>query len=127
MPLSRKEKRAPGALDAGRRFSAVRRVRPAHHLRACLRHVFAVKDEAFKLCHMKLFNACAVAMLAASMASADPIHAVGDGSYWHHDSGWIFPANGACAYRRPNRLRRARLRSSNHSYARNAGTRCRVS
>jgi hypothetical protein len=24
-------------------------------------------------------------------ASADPIHAIAEGAYWHHDSGWIFP------------------------------------
>lgn len=55
-------------------------------------HVFGLKDGARKLRRMKMFNACAVGMLAARLASADPIHAVGDGSYWHHDSGWIFPA-----------------------------------
>jgi hypothetical protein len=25
------------------------------------------------------------------VAHADPIHAVADGAYWHHDSGWVFP------------------------------------
>jgi hypothetical protein len=24
-------------------------------------------------------------------AHADPIHAVADGAFWHHDSGWVFP------------------------------------
>jgi hypothetical protein len=26
-----------------------------------------------------------------AQASADPIHAIANGDYWHHDSGWIFP------------------------------------
>jgi hypothetical protein len=25
-------------------------------------------------------------------AAADPIHAIADGAYWHHDSNWVFPA-----------------------------------
>ncbi|MBC8024801.1 MAG: hypothetical protein H7Y89_02310 [Steroidobacteraceae bacterium] len=28
----------------------------------------------------------------AAMAPADPIHSVSEGAFWHHDSGWIFPA-----------------------------------
>jgi hypothetical protein len=28
---------------------------------------------------------------ASPLALADPIHAVGNGDYWHHDSGWVFP------------------------------------
>ena len=30
-------------------------------------------------------------LLFAHEGTADPIHAVRDGAYWHHDSGWIFP------------------------------------
>jgi len=30
-------------------------------------------------------------LLCSHMAHADPIHAVADGAFWHHDSGWIFP------------------------------------
>jgi hypothetical protein len=30
-------------------------------------------------------------LLFAHAGTADPIHAVRDGAYWHHDSGWIFP------------------------------------
>jgi len=30
--------------------------------------------------------------LACATAFADPIHAIADGAYWHHDSGWVFPA-----------------------------------
>lgn len=30
-------------------------------------------------------------LLAAATAVADPIHAIADGAYWHHDSGWVFP------------------------------------
>jgi len=26
----------------------------------------------------------------SAVASADPIHAIADGAYWHHDSGWVF-------------------------------------
>jgi hypothetical protein len=38
----------------------------------------------------------ALASLAACVtptrpAGADPIHAIANGDYWHHDSGWIFP------------------------------------
>lgn len=29
--------------------------------------------------------------LAPGFAVADPIHAVADGAYWHHDSGFVFP------------------------------------
>jgi hypothetical protein len=30
-------------------------------------------------------------LAASPLAVADPIHAVGNGDYWHHDSGWVFP------------------------------------
>ena len=30
--------------------------------------------------------------LASALCLADPLHAVADGAYWHHDSGWVFPA-----------------------------------
>lgn len=33
----------------------------------------------------------ACGLLILSIASADPVHRVADGAYWHHDSGWIFP------------------------------------
>jgi hypothetical protein len=33
-----------------------------------------------------------LAPLLCQMAHADPIHAIADGAFWHHDSGWIFPA-----------------------------------
>lgn len=26
----------------------------------------------------------------SAVADADPIHAIADGAYWHHDSGWVF-------------------------------------
>lgn len=29
--------------------------------------------------------------LISAAAFADPIHAIADGGYWHHDSGWVFP------------------------------------
>lgn len=29
--------------------------------------------------------------LAPGFAAADPIHAIADGAYWHHDSGFVFP------------------------------------
>jgi hypothetical protein len=32
-----------------------------------------------------------IAPLLCHVAQADPIHAIADGAYWHHDSGWIFP------------------------------------
>jgi len=32
-----------------------------------------------------------VAFLPCRPGLADPIHAVADGGYWHHDSGWVFP------------------------------------
>ena len=32
-----------------------------------------------------------LAFLPHQPALADPIHAVADGAYWHHDSGWVFP------------------------------------
>lgn len=30
-------------------------------------------------------------LLSSGRAPADPIHAVADGAFWHHDSGWVFP------------------------------------
>lgn len=32
-----------------------------------------------------------LAFLPNGRASADPIHAVADGAYWHHGSDWVFP------------------------------------
>jgi len=32
-----------------------------------------------------------LALLPQRASHADPIHAVADGAYWHHGSGWIFP------------------------------------
>lgn len=32
-----------------------------------------------------------LACLPNAQATADPLHARADGSYWHHDSGWAFP------------------------------------
>lgn len=32
-----------------------------------------------------------LAPLLCHVAQADAIHAIADGAYWHHDSGWIFP------------------------------------
>lgn len=43
---------------------------------------------------MKPLFVCVIALAAFAPfhpVSADPIHAVGNGDYWHHDSGWIFP------------------------------------
>jgi hypothetical protein len=37
---------------------------------------------------------CMIALLAClpgGRTYADPIHAVADGAYWHHDSHWVFP------------------------------------
>ena len=31
-----------------------------------------------------------LAFLSSVVAFADPIHAIADGAYWHHDSGWVF-------------------------------------
>jgi hypothetical protein len=31
-------------------------------------------------------------LIATLPAHADPIHEIADGAYWHHDSGWIYPA-----------------------------------
>ncbi len=31
-------------------------------------------------------------LLSGPSVFADPIHAIADGEYWHHDSGWVFPA-----------------------------------
>jgi hypothetical protein len=31
-------------------------------------------------------------LLSGSSVYADPLHAFADGEYWHHDSGWVFPA-----------------------------------
>src|SRR5262245_48999970 len=33
----------------------------------------------------------ATCLVYAATAGADPIHAIADGAYWHHDSGWVFP------------------------------------
>jgi hypothetical protein len=33
-----------------------------------------------------------VILFHGQAASADPIHAVANGGYWHHGSGWVFPA-----------------------------------
>jgi hypothetical protein len=30
-------------------------------------------------------------LLSPTPAAADPIHAIANGEFWHHDSGWIFP------------------------------------
>jgi hypothetical protein len=37
------------------------------------------------------FVIASLAPLLCHVAQADPIHAIADGAYWHHDSGWIFP------------------------------------
>ena len=37
------------------------------------------------------FMIVSLAPLLSHVARADPIHAIADGAYWHHDSGWIFP------------------------------------
>jgi hypothetical protein len=44
---------------------------------------------------MKRLRPALFALLLALNAAvhADPIHAVADGAFWHHDSGWIFPAS----------------------------------
>lgn len=34
---------------------------------------------------------CFATALLCGQAFADPIHGRADGSYWHHDSGWVFP------------------------------------
>jgi hypothetical protein len=39
----------------------------------------------------RLFMIASLAPLVCHVAHADPIHAIADGAYWHHDSGWIFP------------------------------------
>src|SRR5688572_3326279 len=31
-------------------------------------------------------------LVSGSAVLADPLHASADGAYWHHDSGWVFPA-----------------------------------
>jgi len=42
--------------------------------------------------HRKLsLVALLVCLPLQQRAHADPIHAVADGAYWHHDSGWVFP------------------------------------
>jgi hypothetical protein len=38
-----------------------------------------------------LFTIALLACLPGIRAHADPIHAVADGAYWHHDSNWTFP------------------------------------
>jgi hypothetical protein len=35
--------------------------------------------------------ALATAVCSPRPTFADPIHAIAQGAYWHHDSGWIFP------------------------------------
>jgi hypothetical protein len=37
------------------------------------------------------FMIVSLAPLLCHVAQADPIHAIAEGAYWHHDSGWIFP------------------------------------
>jgi hypothetical protein len=32
-----------------------------------------------------------LALMPQHASHADPIHAIADGAYWHHGSGWIFP------------------------------------
>jgi hypothetical protein len=57
-------------------------------------HVFGLSISQRKLAGMKPLLACAIALIAFTPihpAFADPIHAVGNGDYWHHDSGWVFP------------------------------------
>ena len=39
----------------------------------------------------KLAPIAILAFLPYQTGLADPIHAVADGGYWHHDSGWVFP------------------------------------
>lgn len=39
----------------------------------------------------KLALIAILAFLPYQPGLADPIHAVVDGAYWHHDSGWVFP------------------------------------
>jgi hypothetical protein len=39
----------------------------------------------------KTFLMVSLALLSSGPALADPIHAVADGAFWHHDSGWVFP------------------------------------
>jgi hypothetical protein len=41
--------------------------------------------------HRKLVLVAILAFLPYEPGLADPIHAVADGAYWHHDSGWVFP------------------------------------
>lgn len=41
--------------------------------------------------YRKLSLIALLALLPHQPAHADPIHAVADGAYWHHDSGWVFP------------------------------------
>lgn len=41
---------------------------------------------------MKTLACAALGLLTVpALVSADPIHVMADGAYWHHDSGWIFP------------------------------------
>ena len=39
----------------------------------------------------KLFLMASLALLSSARATADSIHPVADGAFWHHDSGWVFP------------------------------------
>ncbi len=41
----------------------------------------------YRILSLILLFAC----LPNGQAFADPLHARADGSYWHHDSGWVFP------------------------------------
>ncbi|MEJ0085078.1 MAG: hypothetical protein WDO72_05325 [Pseudomonadota bacterium] len=36
-------------------------------------------------------KALPVLWFVCAVAFGDPIHAIADGAYWHHDSGWVFP------------------------------------
>jgi hypothetical protein len=38
-----------------------------------------------------LLLATLVCLSVWSDGRADPIHAIADGAFWHHDSGWVFP------------------------------------
>jgi hypothetical protein len=38
--------------------------------------------------HLKYWSL--LVYFSSAVAFADPIHAITDGAYWHHDSGWVF-------------------------------------
>lgn len=40
----------------------------------------------------KTFLMASLALLSSAGTIADPIHAKPDGTFWHHDSGWVFPS-----------------------------------